>query len=98
MEFTQKDVEELQEEVKKYTQEKKNDCEVIKTVREELLTSERKIKELEKRVNYQEYCSWRNNLQIDELQKRHRGESREQTVAQVTKLFEDEHQLPSNPT
>lgn len=48
MEFTQNDVEELKQEVEQYKQGKMKDYGTIKTLKENLHTSEKVIKDLEK--------------------------------------------------
>ena len=93
LEFTQKDLEDLKQEVKK--QEKKNDQEVITTLQENLQASEMMIKELEDRTNYQEDYNRQNNLQITGVEEQAEGETWEQTAIIVNKLLEDKLQLPN---
>ena len=95
LEYTQKEVDELKQEVKKYHEDKKHDHDVIKTLKEDLHASEKVIKELEDRANYQEDYSRRNNLQIIGLDERPGGETWEQTAVRVTQLIEEKLELPN---
>ena len=94
LEFSQKDLDDLKQELNNYKQGKKDDCETIKALKEELEESKKKIQCLEERVNYQEDYSRRNNLQIIGIEERPDGETWEQTTIEVSRLLEDKLQLP----
>lgn len=88
LEFTQAEVKDLQSEV---TVLRKSEAEKTTTI----TTLQDRIEELEKRCNYQEDYSRRNNLRITGIQEQSNGETWEETANTVSKLFEEKLQLPS---
>ena len=87
LEFTQREVDDLNREVKQHETEDIQNKEVIKKLNEDLKTSGQIIQDLEDRCNYQEDYNRRNNLQIIGLEERPDGETWEQTAVRVSKLL-----------
>lgn len=94
LEFTQKDVGDLQQELRKYKQEKKSDQETIAELQGSLQKCEKAILDLEERANYQDDHNRRMNLQFVGVEEQPGGESWEQTATLVTNLIETKLQLP----
>lgn len=93
LEFTQGEVGDLQQQVKRLENEKKKNEALIEKLTGDLQASDKVISELEERCNYQEDYSRRNNVRITGLQEL-QGETWEQTTVQVSKLLEEKLQLP----
>lgn len=94
LEYTQKDVDELTQQVVQQENEDSQNKSTIKELKTHLQDSEKVIKDLEGQGNYQEDHNRRNNLQIIGVEEKSGGETCEQTAVQVSKLLE-KFQLPS---
>lgn len=88
LEFTQKEVKDLQCEVKVL---RKSDIDNKATI--DFLKL--KVEELERRANYQEDYNRRNNLRITGIREQSGGETWEETAKIVSELLEEKMQLPS---
>ena len=94
LEYTQKEVKDLETEVERLEREKENSKEVINTLTKDIQATTKSTKDLEDRCNYQEDYNRRNNLQIIGLEELQGDETWEQTAKQVSKLLQDKLQLP----
>ena len=88
LEFSQAELKDLKDEAKKLRTSSNEQQTIIERLQS-------KVQALEQRVNYQEDYNRRNNLRITGLQEQPRGETWEQTAANVSKLLQDKLQLPS---
>lgn len=95
LEFTQKDVEDLNIKMNQQQRELRDKDQLILDLSEKLKASEVHFKDLYERCNYQEDYNRRNNLQFIGIGERQGGETWEQSAAAVSKVLEDHLQLPN---
>ena len=95
LEFTQREVVDLKQEVKQHKEEKKSHLHAINILQEEFCKSKNNIEELECRANYQEDYNRRKNLRIVGIEERPGGETWDQTAVEASKLLINKLQLPN---
>ncbi|KAK3882035.1 hypothetical protein Pcinc_001923 [Petrolisthes cinctipes] len=94
LEFTQREVDDLKSEIKDLEKEKKDAKTKIGILADQAESSDRKIKELEEKINQQEDYSRRKNVRISGVEERAINETWEQTATTVTSLLGSKMQLP----
>ena len=80
LEFTQREVVDLKQEVKQHKEEKKSHLHAINILQEEFCKSKNNIEELECRANYQEDYNRRKSLRVVGVEERPGGETWKQTA------------------
>lgn len=95
LEFTQKEVEDLKQQVKHQEREEHKNRETINKLTEILQVSGKQVQNLEERCNWQEDYSRRLNLQFVGIEESSGGETWEQTATRVSKLLENKLELPN---
>lgn len=94
LEFSQNEIDSLKSTIKTHEAEQVASKKTIDKLSQHIDITQRRIEDMEDRINYQEDYSRRNNIRISGVEELNSEQTWEQTAAVVTSLLEDKLQLP----